>query len=690
MTIAVRICLLASLLAVSACGGAPSSGTPSTAPPARPSILLVTLDTTRADAIGPEARGVDTPAFNALAARGRRFRQAYATAPETLPSHTSMMTGLYPGGHGVHENARHLADTHPVVAERLKDAGYRTAAFVSSFVLARRFGLARGFDVYDDTLPAGQVERAVARDDRSRRSPTSARRRAQPLFLWVHYFDPHAPYAPAEPVRPLSTRRRRTSARSRRWTRSSAAWSRRSMRTPVVKEPLAIIVAGDHGEGLGDHGESQHGNLLYQSTMHVPLVVVGPGVCAGGRRRAGQHAARVSHDPRLGRASSAGRTACAAADSATESRARRGDEAVPRLRLAAAGHGGRGTAEGDPRGQDRGLRRRRRSGGGERISAPAPTCRAALRKALDDYPVPSPEAARAPETSPTRRGASSRASATSARARRRWCARTRRGRPTWSALFDALEQASGLFVAGTVRAGHPAARADPGGGSVQPRRGAAPGDRALVARPRRAGARGVQEGRDDRAALARRPDLPRAALRARQGLAAGGAAARAASSPRRPSACRRSRRWRSSVNVRDGSRRRSRCGRRSRRCARRRRRSWCGWGSWRWRRSRRRWRSSRSRRRAAKAGPGVHARPRAGRALSGGAPVDRSARRARSRPAVTSGVSDGALQARAGERAAEGARQRRAHRARAPARGRDDARADREGEAVSVNRHGSR
>jgi arylsulfatase A-like enzyme len=117
-----------------------------------PSILLVTLDTTRADAIGPDARGLDTPGFNALVARGRRFRQAYATAPETLPSHSSMMTGLYPGGHGVHENARYLAGAHPVLAARLKEAGYRTAAFVSSFILSRRFGLARGFDVYDDTL----------------------------------------------------------------------------------------------------------------------------------------------------------------------------------------------------------------------------------------------------------------------------------------------------------------------------------------------------------------------------------------------------------------------------------------------------------------------------------------------------------------------------------------------------------
>ena len=139
--------------------GAPASDARSSSTSSRPSILLVTLDTTRADAVGPEARGVETRGFNALAARGLRFRQAYATAPETLPSHSSMMTGLYPAGHGIHENARYLSDTHPVLAARLKDAGYRTAAFVSSFILSRRFGLARGFDVYDDSLPSGQVER---------------------------------------------------------------------------------------------------------------------------------------------------------------------------------------------------------------------------------------------------------------------------------------------------------------------------------------------------------------------------------------------------------------------------------------------------------------------------------------------------------------------------------------------------
>ena len=151
--------VLALLLTVS-CSDRPGQQPP--APAARPSILLVTLDTTRADAIGPGAQGIETPAFNALAARGRRFRQAYATVPETLPSHSSMMTGLYPAGHGVHENARFLGADQALLAESLGRAGYRTAAFVSSFVLSRRFGLSRGFEHYDDEPPGAANERDAA------------------------------------------------------------------------------------------------------------------------------------------------------------------------------------------------------------------------------------------------------------------------------------------------------------------------------------------------------------------------------------------------------------------------------------------------------------------------------------------------------------------------------------------------
>jgi choline-sulfatase len=245
-------------------------------PAERPSLLLVTLDTTRADAIGPEAKDVETPAFDALAARGRRFRQAYAPVPETLPAHASLMTGLYPAGHGVHENARSLRGDYPVLAERLGRSGYGTAAFVSAFALARRFGLARGFDVYDDAWEPARAERSSRETtDRALAYVRAAPRR--PFFLWVHYYDPHAPYAPPEPFK---TRYARDPYRG-----EVAAMDEQLGRLVAGVEagggPIAIVVVGDHGEGRGEHGEAQHGRLLYQGTVHVPLLLVGPGVAPG-------------------------------------------------------------------------------------------------------------------------------------------------------------------------------------------------------------------------------------------------------------------------------------------------------------------------------------------------------------------------------------------------------------------------
>ncbi|MBK5257016.1 MAG: sulfatase-like hydrolase/transferase [Vicinamibacteria bacterium] len=260
------------VLAVNACSPAAKPEAGAAHPTgSRLSILLVTLDTTRADSIGPEAKGIETKAFNALASRGRLFTRAYATVPETLPSHTSMMTGLYPAGHDIHENARTLGADHAVLAERLQGVGYRTAAFVSSFVLSRRFGLGRGFETYDDVTD-------------TERSATQTTDRAieyllgdstKPLFLWVHYFDAHAPYAPPEP---FSSRFAKNpylgeiAAVDEQLGRLIAAFER------SAPGPEAILVVGDHGEGLGDHGESQHGILLYESTMRVPMVLVGPGV----------------------------------------------------------------------------------------------------------------------------------------------------------------------------------------------------------------------------------------------------------------------------------------------------------------------------------------------------------------------------------------------------------------------------
>lgn len=262
------------------CGGGDATDTVrqssrATHPPA--SILLITLDTTRFDAIGPGAAGIQTPAFDRLVARGRRFTQAYATVPETLPSHASMLTGLYPAGHGVHENARFLADSHPLATERLASAGYETSAFVSSFVLSRRFGLARGFNRYDDELPAGQAERPSNQTaDRAIAYLASAARR--PQFVWVHFFDPHTPYAPSGEFA--------TTYRDNPYLGEVAAMDAQIGRVVEAFEsaaarngtPAAILVLADHGEGLGDHGEPQHGNLLYGSTMHIPMVLVAPGV----------------------------------------------------------------------------------------------------------------------------------------------------------------------------------------------------------------------------------------------------------------------------------------------------------------------------------------------------------------------------------------------------------------------------
>jgi choline-sulfatase len=273
--------MLSVLITASACSKArePARGQPDAAGN-RPSILLVTLDTTRVDSIGPGAVNVRTPAFDALAARGQLYRQAYATVPETLPSHTSIMTGLYPAGHGVHENARTLSPSHPVIAEQLRAAGYRTSAFVSSFVLAHRFGLARGFDVYNDELPEGRSERTAS--ETTAAAVTELQKPGTtPRFMWVHYFDPHAPYSPPEPFRsryPQSAYLGEIAFMDHELGRLVAAFEQQAQRDGRA---VAIAVLADHGEGLGDHGESQHGYFLYQSTMHVPLVLVGPGAAPG-------------------------------------------------------------------------------------------------------------------------------------------------------------------------------------------------------------------------------------------------------------------------------------------------------------------------------------------------------------------------------------------------------------------------
>jgi arylsulfatase A-like enzyme/Tfp pilus assembly protein PilF len=268
------------VLAIAASLAACSPEEPGEVAPAespKPSILFVTLDTTRADRLGLESEDFETPNLDALAARGLYFTQAYSTVPMTLPAHASMFTGLYPADHGVHENGRYLPEDRPLLAVRLQERSYATAAFVSGYPLSREFGLSRGFDHFDDDFGEAQVERGAA-STTDRALAYLERSKGEPVFLWVHYFDPHEPYDPPEPFR--------SRYETDPYQGEIAFMDQELGRLVAGFEARAnggsrIIVLGDHGEGLGDHGEALHGNLLYQGVMRVPLVIAGSGVANG-------------------------------------------------------------------------------------------------------------------------------------------------------------------------------------------------------------------------------------------------------------------------------------------------------------------------------------------------------------------------------------------------------------------------
>ena len=257
---------------------------PTPAPRAeRWNVLLVTLDTLRADRLGAYGRArAGTPHLDALAAAGARFDQAQAAAPLTLPSHATLLTGLLPPRHGLRDNGEgSLPADVPSLAEHLRAAGYRTGAFVGAFVLDRRYGLARGFERYDDEIPrvpgrldaerpgSVVVDRALA----WLAEPDPARR---PFFAWVHLFDAHAPYAPPSPYAarfPGDPYQAEVALVDAHVGRLVAALRERGDEARTL-----VVVAGDHGESLGEHGELTHGLFLYQSTLRVPLLVVAPGV----------------------------------------------------------------------------------------------------------------------------------------------------------------------------------------------------------------------------------------------------------------------------------------------------------------------------------------------------------------------------------------------------------------------------
>lgn len=235
-------------------------------------ILLVTIDTLRADVVGSYGGRALTPNLDRLAARGARFDFAHAHAVVTLPSHASILTGRYPYEHGIRDNTGYrLSPSEQTAATLLKAQGFATAAFVGGFPLERRFGLGPGFDVYDDRLDAGS--NAAERERRADVVVKSALewidRQPGKWFAWVHVYDPHVVYEP--PREWLERFPSDPYLGEVSWT--DAALGVLFNRVGAQQRPTLVVVTSDHGEGLGEHGETTHGIFAYETTLRVPLIV---------------------------------------------------------------------------------------------------------------------------------------------------------------------------------------------------------------------------------------------------------------------------------------------------------------------------------------------------------------------------------------------------------------------------------
>ena len=272
----------AGLLAAAACRWT-ASRTPS-----HPNLLLITIDTLRADHVGAYGATTGaTPALDALAAAGVRFDQVQTAAPLTAPSHATILTGRYPPAHGVRGNVVFtLGSKYPTLATLLKKQDYQTAAFVGAYPVAAAFGFNQGFDTFNEdfheTSPGepGAERRASEVADSALRwlaaAGTAESVRSHPFFAWLHFYDPHAPYSPPAPYgsrfagHPYDGEIAYTDTQVGRvldWLRSSGH-----------DADTVVVLLADHGEGLGDHHELMHAVLVYQSTMRIPLIVSGPGV----------------------------------------------------------------------------------------------------------------------------------------------------------------------------------------------------------------------------------------------------------------------------------------------------------------------------------------------------------------------------------------------------------------------------
>ena len=286
-----------------ACGGPP-----------RPNILLITIDTLRADHCSAYGYAKPTtPRLAGLAKEGVLCAVAYAPMATTAPSHATMFTGLLPRAHGVRVNGGVLAGRHQTLAEVLRAHGYRTHAIVSSFVLNRRFGLDQGFESYDDAFPSkGSTSRTQdfegsvvegGFDQRASRAREKAvawlrgagflgpGRPTAPFFMWVHFFDPHAPYVPPhrhqQPFAPRDEGDEHESMLASydgevHYTDAEIGELVDTLAKVGVLDDTLVVVTGDHGEGLMSHGHPNHGIHLYEEAVRVPLVLRWPRRLPGG------------------------------------------------------------------------------------------------------------------------------------------------------------------------------------------------------------------------------------------------------------------------------------------------------------------------------------------------------------------------------------------------------------------------
>jgi len=257
----------------------------------RLNLVVVTLDTTRADRIGTYgARDVETPTIDRLANEGVLFEQAVSVAPLTLPAHSSIFTGKFPPEHGVRDNGGFfLGPEQTTLAELLKARGYRTGAFVAAYVLAAKWGINQGFDTYFDDFDLSQTRalslsaiQRPANEVLDKALPWIDKSGDARFFAWIHLYDPHSPYRPPEPF--ASRYKAHPYNGEIAFVDSQIARLVAALRARNLYDRTIIVVMGDHGESLGEHGEGSHGFFVYNSVTHVPLVIRAPFTLTARRR----------------------------------------------------------------------------------------------------------------------------------------------------------------------------------------------------------------------------------------------------------------------------------------------------------------------------------------------------------------------------------------------------------------------